>query len=129
MKNKIVRVIPFLTIIVIVAYTWFQILTTEYTAMWRHYVALVLILINAALYFWKYNQAIIVTGIILLLGTFNLLSFFTIIHTSYFGFGSVTTPEIQTGSLLLLAIYAVFNLTLLINWYLDFKEKKAENQK
>jgi hypothetical protein len=109
-------------------YTWFEITTTECIATWRHYTALALIGVNMMLYFLRYKQAILLTGAILILATFNLLSFFTIIQTFYLGFWSLTTPGIQLKSLLLLVIYCLVNFNLLANWYLDIKEglKKVE---
>lgn len=126
MKNRILPSIPFLIISLIVLYTWFEIITAEYIATWRHYVALALVAVNAVLYFVKYKQAVLLTGIILILATFNLLSFFAIIQTSCLGFGSITTPDIQLKSLLLLVIYCVINFNILLNWYLDMKEAKAK---
>jgi hypothetical protein len=126
MKKRIVSSIPFLIISLIVLYTWFEIITTEYIATWRHYVALALVAINAALYFVKYKQAVLLTGVILILATFNLLSFFTVIQTSGLTIMGVSTPEIQLKSLLLLVIYCAINFNLLINWYLDMKEERAK---
>jgi hypothetical protein len=126
MKNRIIPSIPFLIISLIVLYTWFEIITTEYIATWRHYVALTLIAINAVLYFVRYKPAVLLTGLILILATFNLLSFFTIIQTSGLTIMGVSTPEIQLKSLLLLVIYCVINFNILINWYLDMKEGKAK---
>lgn len=125
MKKRIVSSIPFLIISLIVLYTWFQIITTEYIATWRHYVALALVVINVGLYFVRYKQAVLLTGIILILATVNLLSFFTIIQTSGLTIMGVSTPEIQLKSLLLLVIYCAINFNLLMNWYLDMKEERA----
>jgi len=108
MKTRIISAIPFLIISFVVLYTWFEIITTEYIGIWRHYVAVLL------------------TGLILILATFNLLSFFTIIQTSGLTIMGVSTPEIQLKSLLLLVIYCAINFNLLINWYLDMKEEKAK---
>jgi len=90
------------------------------------YVALALVAINAVLYFVRYKPAVLLTALILILATFNLLSFFTIIQTSGLTIMGVSTPEIQLKSLLLLVIYCVINFNLLINWYLDMKEEKAK---
>src|SRR5580704_17073165 len=109
MKTRIISAIPFLIISFVVLYTWYEIITAEYIATWRHYVALALVAINAGLYFVRYKQAVLLTGIILILAIFNLLAFFAIIQTSYLGFGSVTTPDIQLKPLLLLVIYCVIN--------------------
>lgn len=126
MKTRIISAIPFLIISLVVLYTWFEIITTEYIATWRHYVALALVAINAVLYFMRYKPAVLITGLILILATINLLSFFTIIRTSGLTIMGVSTPEIQLRSLLLLVIYCVINFNLLINWYLDMKEEKAK---
>ena len=126
MKTRIISAIPFLIISLVVLYTWFEIITTEYIATWRHYVALALVAINAVLYFVRYKPAVLLTGLILILATFNLLAFFTIIQTSGLTIMGVSTPEIQLKSLLLLVIYCAINFNLLINWYLDMKEEKAK---
>jgi len=132
MKKRIINSIPFLIVGIIVLYAWVQIMTTEYAATWRQYVALALVGINAVLYFVKFKHAILLTGVILLLATFNLLSFFTVVQTSYMRIVNVTTPEIQLKSLALLVIYGVINFNFLVDWYLDVREdgakKKIENQ-
>ena len=87
--------------------------------------ALALVVINVGLYFVRYKQAVLLTGIILILATVNLLSFFTIIQTSGLTIMGVSTPEIQLKSLLLLVIYCAINFNLLMNWYLDMKEERA----
>ncbi|MHA4811560.1 hypothetical protein ACX0G9_25920 [Flavitalea flava] len=129
MKNRLLPAIPFLIISLIVLYTWFEIITTDYMATWRHYVALTLVAINAVLYFVRYKPAILLTGLILILATFNLLSFFSITQTAGLTIMGVSSPEIQLKSLLMLVIYCAINYYLLINWYLDMKEEKAKTQK
>ena len=62
MKKKIIPSIPFLITCTIVAYNWFEFITTEYLAEAKHYIALALIIINAVLYFIKQKQAILLTG-------------------------------------------------------------------
>jgi hypothetical protein len=125
-RKKIMSFIPFLLVGVLMLFAWFEILTTEYIATWRHYVGLVLVGGNVVLYFIRYKQAIVLTGIILILATFNLLSFFTITPTSYLTVKGISTPEIQLKSLLLLIIYGVVNTELLMNWYLDMKENEGK---
>jgi len=123
MKNRIITAIPFLIISLVVLYSWFEIITMEYIATWRHYAALALVAINAVLYFVRYKPAVLLTGLILILATFNLLSFFTIIQTSGLVIMGVPTPEIQLKSLLLSVIYCAINFDVLVNWYLDMKEE------
>ncbi len=125
---SILRVTPFLILSIILAYTWYIILTTEYFSTIRHIIALVLFLGNLLLYFFRFRYAVLLTGAILILATFNLLAFFPdIMSTSYFikiGSVEIATPSIQWKPLLLLVFYCIVNFNFLINLYLDFKEKK-----
>ena len=132
MKKSILRVAPFLTIFVIMLFAWYEIATTEYTASAKNYMALILVITNGVLYWLRYKQAILFTGVILVLATFNWLSFFTVTQSSYIGINigsrQINTPEIQWKSLLLLTIYCAINLGFLIEWYLDIKEKKVNRR-
>ena len=129
MKGKLIaRVIPFLILGIILVRTWYIIMTTEYYATSRHIIALIFFLGNLILYFFRFQYAILLTGIILILATFNLLVFFPdIAATSYFiKFGSreIGTPGIQWKILLLLIVYLIVNFDFFIELYLDFKDKK-----
>ena len=121
MKLKLIRVIPIAVICVIMGFTWINILTTDYFATWRHQLALVLISVNLALFFLNYTYAILFTGIILILATFNLLAFFPTIESSayFISFGSkeVYAPSIQGKSLLLLLLYLVLNFKYLRTYF------------
>ncbi len=112
---------------------WFEIITTAYAGLWKHYLTLVLITANAAFYFKYYRLAIVLTGIILILAVFNLLTFFTIEKTTSWqiriGNTRISTPEIQLISLLLFVVYFIINFDILTKWYLDMKEKKANTTK
>lgn len=133
MKNKIISAIPFFIISIITLYTCFEIIATDYIATVKHYVAFILILINGVSYFIRYKFSIILTGIILVLATFNLLSCYTVTQTSSVGvnLGStqLKTPEIQLWSLLILVFYCIINFNLLIEWYVDIKERKTKTRK
>jgi len=94
MKTKLINAIPFLIIRFVVLYSWFEIISTEHIATWRHYVALTLIAINAVLYFVRYKPAVLLKGLILILARFNLPSFFTKIQTSGLTIMGVSTPAI-----------------------------------
>ena len=128
MIRKIISLIPFLIICGIVIHTWVEFITTDYIATWRHYLALIAVAINAALYFVRYKQALLLTGLILILATFNLLSFFYDIKTWVFGIGPLRTLPMELKSLLLLVIYCLVNFNFLINWYLDKKQEKARKR-
>lgn len=128
MIKKIIGLIPFLIICGIVIYTWVEFISTDYVATWRHYLALIAVAINAALYFVQYKKALLITGLILLLATFNLISFFNDIQTWVFGIGPIRTFPLQLNSLLLLIIYCLANFNFLINWYLDKKQENARKR-
>jgi hypothetical protein len=117
--------IPFFVLSLIVIFTWFQILTTENAATWKHYAGLSLLIINGVVYFFNHKLAVLLTGLILILATFNLLAFFTITETSFIRVGKIETPEIQLKSLLLLVIYFVINFNSIVDWLLDAKEERA----
>jgi hypothetical protein len=123
---------PFLLVCGIMLYTWGEFLFAgNYLPRWQHWLALVLVAGNGVLYFLRYRTAVWVTGIILLLATVNLLSFFIVISAWWITIGGVSTPDIQPWSLLLLVIYGVVNFSTLTNWYLDRKygpvEKNGES--
>jgi hypothetical protein len=123
-KFKIFRLIPFIILCFIVFNTWILFLTTDYIANWRHYILLALLLINIVLYFTRFKQALLLTGVILILCTFYLLPPFKALESSFINIGQVSIPWIEYWSFLILIIYFAINLKLLIEFYLDFKEKK-----
>lgn len=90
----------------------------------RYIVTLVLMVANAVLYIANYKWAILLTGIILLLASINLLSFYVATHTIYFIIFGIQTPEIQYWSFLQLIVYCIINYSMLVDWYLDYKESK-----
>ena len=124
MKLKFIRIVPLAIVCVIMAFTWVNILTTDYFATLRHQVALVLVCLNLVLFFLNYKYSILFTGLILLLATFNLLAFFPSIESSAFfiRFGSkeIYAPSIQPRSLLLLLLYLGINFKYL---YTSFSSK------
>jgi hypothetical protein len=122
------RVSPFLLTGIILIYTWYIILTTEYFATTRHVIALILFGINALLYFLRFRYAILLTGVILILATLNLLAFFPdITSTSYFvkiGNVEIGTPSIQWQPLLILIFYCIVNFSFFVDVYVEYKDKK-----
>jgi hypothetical protein len=113
MKLKLLRILPFAILFVITAYAWLQFLTTIYFPTLRHHVALALIIINFILYFFRYKFAVLFTGLILILATFNIIAFLPVITTTSFSARLNTSeahaPAIQFTSLLLLIAYLVIN--------------------
>lgn len=127
MKNKIISVIPFFIVSLITLYTWFEIISTDYTATIKNYITLILIIMNGGGYFVRYKFSILLTGLILILAIFNLLSFYTVTQTSSVGINlgniQIRTPEIQLWSLLILLLYSIINFNLVIDWYANIKKR------
>jgi hypothetical protein len=124
LQFKIFHSIPFNILFVVVSNTWILFLTTDYVASWKHYVLLTLLLINSVLYFTRFKKALLSTGLILILCTFYLLPPFITLESSFIRIGPVFIPWIEYWSFLILIIYFAINFRLLIEFYLDFKEKK-----
>ena len=127
-RKKIIQSFPFLIICGIMLYSWGEFPFTKYIATWRHYLALGLVILNAILYFVRFREAIALTGAILIIATFNLLSFTTAINTFQLNFLRISTPDMQLSSLLLLILYGFLNFDFLIEWYLDYQEAKDINR-
>ena len=108
-RQKLVAVLPFIVVCIIMLYTWIKFAANIYLPTGRHYVALALIIVNAFLYFARFRLAVLLTGVILVLATVNLLCIFAVIQTSWIRIGSVSTPDIQLWSLLILAVWFVLN--------------------
>ncbi len=132
MKQKLKAAIPFIIVCLLVLYAWAQIIFTQYAATPVHYITICIVAINVVLYFFRFKAAILLTGAILVLATFNQLSFFAV--TQAFGFGinlgnsQWFTPGIQIWPLLLLIVYGIINFNLLADWYLEAKEKKEQDK-
>jgi hypothetical protein len=125
------RIMPFLILAVILGRTWYIIATTDYLAMMRHVFAIVFFAGNLLLYFIRWKYAILLTGVILVLATFNLLAFFPdVMFTAYFvkiGSVKIATPSIDWKSLLLLIFYCIVNGGFLFKLYIDKKRGKDPN--
>ena len=121
MKKTIPRLIPFLILAGITVYSLVEFIVNSYIPTWKHYVAFVLIVINAILLFYRIRPAVLATGVILVLGTFNMLSFFAVTNTVSYGIGSISTPEMQLSMLGLLVLYGFLNFHFFVEWHLDSK--------
>lgn len=128
-RQKLLSLLPFITLCIIMLYTCVEILLTEYAASWRHYLAMILLFSNGILYFKRYRMSVVFTGIILLLTTFDLLAFFSVVKTYYWSVNiagmSISTPGVQIVPLVILIIYSCVNFNLLIDCYIDYKEMKG----
>lgn len=126
MKKKIISIIPFFIATVFLLYCWEKIIAGENGITFRYTITLVLMVANAVLYFTNYKWAILLTGIILLLASSNLLSFYVATDTINFTVFGIQTPDIQYWSFLQLIIYGVINYIMLVDWYLDYREGRQD---
>lgn len=98
-------------VIVVMCFTWGKILMTDYFATQKHYAALSACLLNALLYLFRFRYAVLITGLTLLLTTFNQLALFPAIErTSFFvkiGGNELSTPAVNIKSLALLITYLI----------------------
>lgn len=128
--KKYLKLIPFAIVCLLVCYTWFIILTTNKVASWKHNAALAIVSINLVLYFIRFSFGLLITGVLLLLATFNIISLLPeTASTSYFiviAGKEISTPPFQGSSLLLFVLY------LFLTWnhfreYFDSKRTKRQN--
>lgn len=103
--------IPFIILLGIISSTWVNILTTDYFATPKHYAALGAGFFNAVLYLYRYKYAVLITGLILILATFNQLALFPSIESTSYSItirgNELSTPSIQVKSLMLLIVYLI----------------------
>lgn len=117
------RILPIVAIVAcMIAYCWFQFLSKEFSASWKHHLALDFFLAIILLTLRNIKFATVLIGIFLLLATFNFIALTAVITSHSFGIGPISTPPVQLGSLGLLILYFVLNMDILIDIYLDYKE-------
>ncbi len=124
--KKLLLILPYLLLAGIVIYAWVLFIKGIYSPEWRHWAALILVVLNGVLYLRWIKQAVVFTGVVLMVATINLLAFFPAISSWSVGIGAVHTPGIQPGSLLLLVVYTIINGRYLVNLYLDRKEARLK---
>lgn len=126
-KMKIVRLIPFIILWILLITTWISIWKGNYIGTLKHQIALMMLIINLVVYFFRFKLSLMLTGLILILLTFNLIAVsFRIEATSfYFGIGGIelSTPYIQGWSLLLLILYLCINLNYVLATLKELKRK------
>ena len=120
MFKKILTIIPFALVFVVMLVNSRGLIFENYSATPKFYISLIVVIANAITYFIKYKFSILFTGVVLVLATFDLLTFYMKSVTWSFSF----TPEIQVWSLLMLVFYCAVNFNQLIGWYLDAKGYK-----
>lgn len=124
MFKRILALLPVVILAVIAGYNLGLFSFGGYSMTLSHWVAFGLLGVNLCLYFFRFRPAVLATGVILLLATFNFISFYAETTVRSIGIGGVFTPGVQLSMLLLLILYVVVEFDLLVNWYLDLKEEK-----
>ncbi|MEO8110270.1 MAG: hypothetical protein ABI594_09565 [Ginsengibacter sp.] len=127
-RQEILFLIPFAIIAGLLIFGLSIILFTDVTATWQYYLALVLFIVIIVIYFKSFKKVVIAMGIYLLLATFNALSLTPFIYTYWFRIGPIETPQFSLLALVLLVIFLVLNSDILIDMYLDRKEKKTQRK-
>ena len=117
-------IIPLLVVTAVIAYCWFNFVTTDNHPGWRHYVGITSYTAIVFLVFVKPKAVSYCLGIYLMVETFNLLAIRPEIATTWFGISPLTTPPLQLSSLAILVLFRSLNATAIINYYLDSKEQK-----
>ncbi len=117
--NKIVKVIPFILLIIISINTWYKFFTHVNVPILEHYFAIIAVVINIILYFVKYKYGILLTGIILIFGIFGLLVFMPVKSLEYYGITisgiDINTPYLEWKIFLILLLYLVINASYIWN--------------
>ena len=117
-RRQDIALTPFIIALFCTLYTWSQLLLHGFQILLFHWSALALVVINLVVYYFDREAGLICTGIILILATFCLASFFLTLeqHSFYLGFRYrkvFETPDINWYSLYLLLLYCVLNAAFL----------------
>ena len=118
MREKFVKLSPFLITGLVIIYTWINSLI-EYGEMLisvYHWIGIILFIVNIIFYIRQFDVGLLLTGIYLLLVTFNLLEVFETTDTFSFSFGSgdnkVKLPGIELKALLVFLLYLKINFSV-----------------
>ncbi len=125
-QHGLIAVLPFIVVCIIMLYTWIEFAAGRYLPTWRQYVALVLVIVNAVIYFVRFRQAVLWWSYARGYRKPPLL--FTFIQTSGITIGSISTPGIQLWSLLILAGWFAVSFSNLINWRPDLQEAREKKR-
>ena len=122
-KNYLLLLVPYLTVLVVMAVSWKDFVFAGYAPRWQHTAAVVGFLIVTDCLEIKFDIGLIALGCFLVLGTFNVFSFTTGIH-SFWIISDKYCPRLQPESLGILVIYGFCNFDVLVEIYLDYKEAR-----
>lgn len=123
-KKRILLLISILSILIALIYCWAELLKQGYLPQSKHYIAAGLFIVVLINFFLSYKLSLLITGIytiLAMLAIINLSPLLITFNWSPFGKRLLTISPI--GAQLFL-VYFIFNITSIINLYLDYKQKK-----
>ncbi|PWK19416.1 hypothetical protein LV89_03932 [Arcicella aurantiaca] len=123
LNKKQKQLIPFVIVCLIMCYTFFSFIFIENFITNYQYIALAFTVINAVLYFRNFEWGVTFTGLLLVLGLFNITVFFPHIKNFSVGFfinlpnkkTEVNTPPIRFEVLLIIILYYLINKDVFIS--------------
>jgi len=128
--KRLLQFIPFIIAIGTIVRCWIEILTSNLIAQWQHYSAIALVAITIYFALKSATYSAISVGLFLLLGTMNAFSMTSTIESFQLRIAGLMTPPLNGLSLGLLLLHLVMNSAVLINLYLDKRERQfAKNYK
>lgn len=118
MKTKFtLSIIPFAIIFTLISITWITLIYNNLNPTYKHLLAVILVILNLIAYLKNYLIALGITGIIILLGVFSLISFNVELISNSFtlkiGSLILRTPQLNKYSVLILIIYIIINRNIL----------------
>ncbi len=132
LEKNYIKLSPFIIICIIMSYTIFSFIFIENFVTIHTYLALLCIGINVLIYLKNFEWGITFTGIVLILGLFNLVVFFTDIENFSIGFfvnlpngkTEIKTPKIRLAVLFILGLYWFLNRRIFIKKIRQFVNRK-----
>jgi len=130
-RRKILLFIPLGIIAVSLVYSWLLFLTGTRIPRISSYIGLILFLPIIFFLFrdQTFKTSLVLTGIYLILGTINLLSFFPFFVTSQImvrlGEAEIWSPNFNALIFVILILYSFLNFDSLVDARLDYRESKG----
>ncbi len=103
-----------------------DVLQNHYILNVFHYMAFLLLSANMVLLFFNYKLAVAGTGIMLVLGVFDIVNFTAVSTVHSVGVGSVSTPYFSYPLLMIFLLYLALHYNVLLNWYWDYKDARKK---
>lgn len=124
-NKKYVKILPFLITCIIMIYSFLYFINVENLITTYHILGLILLVINIVLYSKEFDLGINITGIILILGTFNIILFFPELEYSSISFyvkvfddkNQIKSPRFNKEILLIFIVFLLLNWKLFLGFF------------